>query len=356
MSASLTSTSSRRILTGITASGTPHLGNYIGAIQPALNKQDKGECFYFIADLHSLVKLWDKNLRKKYVLEIAATWLALGLDTQKNYFYRQSDIPEISELTWILMTVASKGLLNRAHAYKSLVAENLSDMPPKDQDYGITMGLFNYPVLMAADILIFNAHEVPVGKDQVQHIEIARDIGLRFNHLYGENSDSQGNKNNKNNQSREIFVLPEPIVDPEGNVLPGLDGRKMSKSYQNTIGLFQDFKTLQKNINKIVTNSQLPGEPTSTEGCTLFQIYSAFSTEQEQAELAQSYQQGIGWGEVKKCLALKIQTALGPAKEIYDELMAHPQKIEQSLQEGAEKTRPIACETLDRVKMACGLK
>lgn len=329
-----------RTLTGITSSGTPHIGNYVGAIRPALLSQEKhpGEFMYFIADLHSLVKLWDPTLRRQYVLEIAATWLALGLNPQKTYFYRQSDIPEISELAWILMTVAAKGLLNRAHAYKALVAENLN-IENQDPDHGITMGLFNYPVLMAADILLFQAHRVPVGKDQIQHLEIARDIAARFNHLYG-----------------ETFVLPEVVIDEAVAVLPGLDGRKMSKSYQNTIPLFEEPKIIQKLINKIITNSQLPSEPKSTEGCTLFQIYQAFATPEEINILKDRYALGIGWGEIKKILAEKISTSLEEARERYLFLMRHPEEVEQALQLGAERARPLAVQTLNLVKNACGLR
>ena len=335
-----------RILTGITSSGTPHIGNYIGAIKPAIESQHSGQAIYFIADLHSLVKLWDPILRKKYVLEIAATWLALGLDISKALFYKQSDIPEISELAWILMTVASKGLLNRAHAYKSLVAENLNtpdlnnpDLKNLDPDHGITMGLFNYPVLMAADILIFNAHQVPVGKDQIQHIEIARDIAARFNFLY----------------KKEIFVLPEARIDEALMVLPGLDGRKMSKSYGNTIPLFEAPEKIQKLINKIKTNSQEPHEPKEIKDCVLFNIYKAFGDAQEIKNLENAYAQGIGWGEVKKILAEKIAFDLKEPREKYLALMANPSLIESYLKQGAERARKIARENLYRIKDACGL-
>jgi len=324
-----------RILTGITSSGTPHIGNYIGAIKPAIESQNLGQAIYFIADLHSLVKLWDPVLRKKYVLEIAATWLALGLDINKALFYKQSDIPEISELAWILMTVASKGLLNRAHAYKSLVAENLNNSDP---DHGITMGLFNYPVLMAADILIFNAHQVPVGKDQIQHIEIARDIGARFNYLY-----------------KDILVLPEAKIDQELMVLPGLDGRKMSKSYDNTIPLFEEPGKIQKLINKIKTNSQAPHEPKESKDCVLFNMYKAFANPQEIKNLENLYLKGIGWGEVKKILAEKISLDLKEPREKYLELISNPKIIEDYLKQGAERARKIARDNLNQIKEACGL-
>lgn len=334
-----------RILTGITSSGTPHIGNYIGAIRPAIAMQNFGQAIYFIADLHSLVKLWDPVLRKKYVLEIAATWLALGLDLNKALFYKQSDIPEISELAWILMTVASKGLLNRAHAYKSLVTENLNtpdlnnpDLRNLDPDHGITMGLFNYPVLMAADILIFNAHQVPVGKDQIQHLEITRDIAARFNYLY-----------------KDIFILPEAKIDEQLMVLPGLDGRKMSKSYQNTIPLFEEPAKIQKLINKIKTNSQGPHEPKDAQDCTLFNIYKAFASPEEIKNLSDLYAQGIGWGGIKKILGEKISHELQEPREKYLELISNPKMIENYLKQGAEKARKIAKENLGQIKDACGL-
>lgn len=322
------------ILTGITSSGTPHLGNYIGAIKPCIERQHDGRAMYFIADLHSLVKLWEPEKRKQYVLEIAASWLALGFDHENAYFYLQSDIPEISELCWILMSVTSKGLLNRSHAYKSLVSENDGN----DPDKGITMGLFTYPVLMTADILAFNATHVPVGKDQIQHLEIARDIAARFNHLYG-----------------ETFVLPEVISDENATTIPGLDGRKMSKSYGNTIPLFESPKKLQKLINKIVTNSLEPHEPKETEGCSLFDIYRNFASESETAEMKERYQTGIGWGEMKKALFEKVNSELEAPRERYEQLIAHPNEVFEILAKGAEKTRVLAKEQLKKVKDATGL-
>lgn len=322
------------ILTGITSSGTPHLGNYIGAIKPCIDRQFDGQAMFFIADLHSLVKLWDADKRKQYVLEIAASWLALGLDHEKAYFYRQSDIPEISELCWILLSVTSKGLLNRAHAYKGLVAENEGN----DPDKGITMGLYTYPVLMAADILAFNANKVPVGKDQIQHIEIARDIAARFNHLYG-----------------ETFTLPEVVVDDKATTIPGLDGRKMSKSYGNTIPLFESPKKLQKLINKIVTNSLEPHEPKQSDGCTLFEIYSNFASETEIAEIKARYSSGIGWGEMKKTLFEKINHELEAPRERYEYFMSHPHEVFDILAEGGHKTRILAQTLLESVKTKVGL-
>ena len=233
-----------RVLTGITTTGTPHLGNYVGAIRPAIesSKQDDVDAYLFLADYHALIKSQDPNLVAESSLEIAATWLALGLDPDQTHFYRQSDIPEITELSWILTCNAAKGLMNRAHAYKAAVQGN--EEAGEDPDYAITMGLFSYPILMAADILIFNAHDVPVGRDQIQHVEMARDIAARFNHHYG-----------------ETFVLPKAVVDDDVAVLLGLDGRKMSKSYGNTIPLFGTPKQLQKSINKIKTNLLSPVNP-----------------------------------------------------------------------------------------------
>ena len=329
-----------RILTGITASGTPHLGNYIGAIKPAiaLSQNPLHDCHYFVADYHSLVKLWDPVKRRQYIQEIAATWLALGLDIEKATLYRQSDVPETFEIYWILTSLTAKGLLNRAHAYKALVAENLALEEETDPDSGITMGLFNYPMLMAADILTPSAVKIPVGKDQIQHIEIARDIAARFNHIYG-----------------ETFPLPEALIDEHVPILPGLDGRKMSKSYDNTIPLFSPEKALQKLINKIKTNSQLPEEPKDPNGCPLIQIYQSFASPQHLDELKQRYAKGIGWGEVKKILFEEINTKLSPAREKYQHLLENPDQIQKALAFGAEKARKLAKEKLAEVKDKIGM-
>ena len=229
--------SKRRVLTGITTTGTPHLGNYVGAIRPAVaaSKSPDVDAYLFLADYHALIKCQDPETVAESSRQIAASWLASGLDPDKAHFYRQSDIPEITELSWVLSCSAAKGLMNRAHAYKAAVQAN--EEAGEDPDFGITMGLFSYPILMAADILIFNAHQVPVGRDQIQHVEMARDIAQRFNHHYG-----------------EVFTLPEAVVDEQVAILQGLDGRKMSKSYGNTIPLFGTPKQLQKSINKIKTN------------------------------------------------------------------------------------------------------
>jgi tryptophanyl-tRNA synthetase len=268
--------------------------------------------------------------------EIAATWLALGLDTDQTTFYRQSDVPEITELSWVLTCLTAKGLMNRAHAYKAAVQDNEADN--QDPDKGVMMGLFSYPILMAADILMFNGKRIPVGKDQVQHVEMARDIAQKFNHTF----------------NKQLFTLPEAAVADEA-VLKGLDGRKMSKSYNNTIPLFSTEKKLQKNINKIVTNLQEPGEPKSTEDSTLFEIWKAFATPEQLQYMQDQYAAGIGWGQAKKELFTLINNEIGEARRRYDELMANGQFIEQELQKGAEKARAHARKMLDQVRSAVGI-
>jgi tryptophanyl-tRNA synthetase len=293
--------------------------------------------FYFLADYHALIKCQEPERIRQSSLEIAATWLALGLDTANAVFYRQSDVPEILELSWMLSCVASKGLLNRAHAYKAAVAEN-EQSGENDADKGISLGLFGYPVLMAADILLFNVNKVPVGKDQVQHIEMARDMAGRFNHIYGEH-----------------FVLPEAVIDEQSATLTGLDGRKMSKSYNNTIPLFEPEKKLRKLINKIKTNSLEPNEPKDTEGCTLFSIYKSFATPAEVAAIRQRYAEGIAWGEMKQILFEHINEHITPARERYEALLNAPEHIEQQLQEGAEKARAISVPFMKELRKAVGI-
>lgn len=327
------------VLTGITTTGTPHLGNYVGAIRPAIaaSKNANVTPFYFLADYHALIKCQEPTRVKQSSLEIAATWLALGLDTSNAVFYRQSDVPEILELTWMLTCVASKGLMNRAHAYKAAVADN-EQGGENDPDKGITMGLFSYPILMAADILLFNANKVPVGKDQIQHIEMARDIAARFNHIYGEH-----------------FVLPEAQIEEHGATLLGLDGRKMSKSYNNTIPLFEPDKKLRKLINKIKTNSLLPGEPKDPENCTLFSIYQAFATPHEVGEMRKHYAEGMGWGDIKQLLFEHINDHITPARERYQALLEAPEHIEEQLQEGAAKARAVSIPFIKTLRNAVGI-
>ncbi len=333
--------SKTRILTGITTSGTPHLGNYVGAIRPALASARAAdtESFYFLADLHSLIKAQDPAKTQRSTLEIAASWLACGLDPDKVWFYRQSDIPEITELTWLLTCVAGKGILNRAHAYKAAVDKNRAE--GEDDDAGITAGLFMYPVLMAADIMIFNAHKVPVGRDQIQHIEMARDFGQRFNHVYG----------------RDYFVLPEAVIDAQVATLPGLDGRKMSKSYDNTIPLFAPRNELKKLIAGILTDSRAPGEPKDTEGSAVFQLYQAFASREETRAFAQAYADGISWGDAKQALFERIEAEVAPLRERYEALMAKPGEIEAILRDGAARLRATrATPMLARLRDAVGLR
>jgi len=327
------------VLTGITTTGTPHLGNYAGAIRPAIeaSKDENARPFYFLADYHALIKCQEPERVRQSSLEIAATWLALGLDTSNAVFYRQSDVPEIPELCWMLSCVTAKGLMNRSHAYKASVAEN-EETEGNDPDKGINMGLFGYPILMAADMLMFNANKVPVGKDQIQHIEMARDIASRFNHIYGEH-----------------FAIPEAVVDDNAATILGLDGRKMSKSYNNTIPLFETEKKFKKLINKIKTNSLEPGEPKDTDGCTLFGIYKAFSTKSQLEEVRQRYAEGIAWGEMKKVLFEKINQEIAPARDRYYALMEAPEHIEEQLQEGAAKAREISRPFMQKIRQSVGI-
>ena len=337
-------------LTGITTSGTPHLGNYVGAIRPAIEAShvEDRDGYFFLADYHALIKGRDPERLRRSRAEIAAAWIALGLDTERATFYRQSDIPEIPELTWILTCQTAKGLMNRAHAYKALVQANLEsgaegggadgDDVTAEPDRGITMGLFSYPILMSADILMFRATHVPVGRDQIQHVEMARDIAQRFNHHYGER-----------------FVLPEFVVDDDVAVLAGLDGRKMSKSYDNTIPLFETSKKLRKSIMKIVTNSQEPGEPKDPDGNTLFEIHRAFASEEASASYRQAFLDGIAWGEAKQALFELVDGVLAEPRERYEALMANPDRVEKVLVAGAERAREVSRPFLAELRTAVGI-
>jgi tryptophanyl-tRNA synthetase len=328
------------VLTGITTTGTPHLGNYVGAIRPAIEAShtEGANSYYFLADLHALVKNQDPDKLRRSSLEVAATWLALGLDTDKSVFYRQSDIPEIAELNWILSSVTAKGLMNRAHAYKAAVAEN-EEAGNRDPDKGVTMALFAYPVLMTADILMFNAHKVPVGRDQIQHVEMARDIAQRFNHIYG-----------------EVFVLPEAVVDSRAAVLAGLDGRKMSKSYGNTIPLFVPAKKLRKLVMKIKTNSLEPGEPKDPDDCVLFDIYKAFASTEETAGYRQKLLDGVAWGDAKQELFEYLDAHLTDARDEYMRLLEDPAYVEGVLQKGASRAREQSSRLLGSVREAIGIQ
>jgi len=331
-----------RILTGITTTGTPHLGNYAGAIRPAIvaSRSADTDSFYFLADYHALIKCDDPLRIQRSRLEIAATWLACGLDPEKVTFYRQSDIPEIPELTWLLTCVTAKGLLNRAHAYKASVDKNVA--AGEDPDAGVTMGLYSYPVLMAADILMFNAHQVPVGRDQIQHVEMARDIAQRFNHLFG--------------AGKDFFELPEALIEETVATLPGLDGRKMSKSYDNTIPLFGTAKQLKEAIARIVTDSREPGEPKDPDSAHLFTLYQAFATAEQTAEFRHDLQGGLAWGEAKQRLFQLLEAELGEAREHYNALIAKPDDIEDVLLAGATKARKIATPFLGELREAVGLR
>jgi tryptophanyl-tRNA synthetase len=333
----------QRVLTGITTTGTLHLGNYVGALRPAIaaSREPGAESFFFMADYHALIKCDDPARIERSRLQIAATWLAAGLDTERVVFYRQSDIPEIPELCWLLTCVTSKGQMNRAHAYKASVDANTA--AGEEPDAGVTMGLYCYPILMAADILMFNAHRVPVGKDQVQHIEMARDVATRFNHLFG--------------AGEEFFVLPEAQVDETMELLPGLDGRKMSKSYDNVIPLFEGGeKALREAIARIVTDSKLPGEPKDPDSAHLVTIFDAFASAEERAAFRAELRAGLAWGEAKNRLFEQINRQIGPMRARYDALMAHPEEIEAILQKGAERARALARPLLDRLRHAVGLR
>ena len=331
--------SKKRVLTGITTSGTPHLGNYVGAIRPAVDASLSGsfDSFFFLADYHALIKCQDPDRVHQSTLEIAAAWLALGLDPDRVTFYRQSDIPEIPQLTWFLTCMTAKGLMNRAHAYKGAVQAN--EESGENIDSAVTMGLFSYPILMAADILMFNAHIIPVGRDQIQHVEMARDIAQRFNHHYGDH-----------------FVLPSAQVDEDASVLQGLDGRKMSKSYGNTIPLFLSEKQLKKHINKIKTNLLEPGEPKDASDSTVFQIWQAFASPDQTATMREAFAEGIAWGEAKKQLFELINGQLEEPREKYLELIANPSRVESVLQQGAEKARQHSQNLMSVLRNSVGIR
>ena len=324
------------ILTGITTTGTPHLGNYAGAIKQAIriSKKDYHDSFLFLADYHSLIKNKNPEEIKQSCLEVAATWIALGLDTKKTIFYRQSDIPEILELNWILSTFTAKGLMNRAHAYKSAVSDNEGN---SDTDKGITMGLYSYPILMAADILMFKASHVPVGQDQVQHLEMTRDIAQRFNHKNG-----------------DIFVIPEAILEKNASVLPGLDGRKMSKSYNNFIPLFSSSDDLRRHVMKIKTDSLEPGVPKPTD-CNLFEIFKAFASDDESANFKQKLEEGISWGDAKEELFQLLDSHLSEPRKEYEKLIQDPANLNQELLSGAKRARELSVPFMSEIRSSLGI-
>lgn len=326
------------ILTGIKPTGSPHLGNYLGAIKPALAmaQEEQYQSMYFIADYHALTAVREPDYFHHLCYEVAATWLAFGLNPDKVIFYRQSDVPEIFELTWILACMTPKGLMNRAHAYKAAVAQNL-EMGVSDVDSGINMGLYNYPVLMAADILLFLTDFVPVGKDQVQHIEITNDIAHNFNHTYG-----------------KVFKLTKYIIQEEVSSLPGLDGRKMSKSYDNTIPLFVSPDQLRKLIFRIKTDSTPPAEPKDPATSTLFLIYKEFTGSEQTESLRKRYLQGIAYADVKQELFEVLDSFLKEPRQVYNQLMADRQKIDTLLSEGAKKARSLAIPFMEKIRKVIG--
>ncbi len=323
-------------LTGIKPTGTPHLGNLVGAIKPVLEMTEQASKSYiFVADLHSLNAIKDKKLIKSYTYEITATFLALGLDLEKAILFRQSDIPEIYQLCTLLMNVTAKGLMNRAHAYKASVDKNVE--AGNDPDAGINMGLFTYPLLMSADILLYESDVVPVGKDQKQHVEFARDICGSFNHAYG----------------KDVLVSPESVIQETANAIPGLDGRKMSKSYDNTIPIFAEPNRLKKMIMKIITDSKLPEEPKDPYSSSIYQLYLNFASKEQIEEMKQAFLKGgMGYGDAKKMLLEVINTQLEAPRKKYKELLADPKQLDEILQQGAEKARYTAIKTMAKVKKA----
>ncbi len=323
-------------LTGIKPTGSPTLGNYLGMIRPALALTERHRALYFIADYHALTTVHDGAELRRLTHELAATWLAVGLDPRTALLYRQSDVPEIFEVAWILSCFAPKGLLNRAHAYKAIVEAN--EEAGRASDHGVSMGLFNYPVLMAADILSFDADVVPVGLDQKQHVEIARDIADAVNATYG-----------------EVLRRPEPLVDQTTQTIPGTDGRKMSKSYGNTLPLFADAKSLTKQVMRIVTDSRRPEEPKDPEGDTLFRLYRAVAPEPDVEALRQRYLAGgVGYGEVKEDLAARLVAEFEAPRERYEELAADRARVDAILADGARRARELATPVLARLRRAVG--
>jgi tryptophanyl-tRNA synthetase len=319
----------KRILSGVQPSGKLHLGNYFGAIKQHIALQNEAECFYFIADFHALTTIHDPRALRENVRDVALDYLALGLDPDKATFFRQSDVPEVTELAWILATVTNMGLLERAVSYKEKIEKGIE----------ASVGLFTYPVLMAADILIYRSHLVPVGKDQVQHIEMTQDMAGRFNRAFG-----------------NIFPIPNYRLDKEAKV-PGIDGQKMSKSYGNAIEIFAEGKPLKKTVMSIVTDSKTVAEPKEPERCNVFALYSLFATDEEKTALAERYRAGgMGYAEAKGLLLEKITSYFAPARERRRQLSQDPAYVEAVLQKGAQRARLEAEKTMVRVRAAVGLR
>jgi len=333
------SMSVKTVLTGVKPTGEIHLGNYLGAIKPAIEMSldPNYQNFLFIADYHAFTAVHDAKELQESIYHVACAWLALGVDPIKVIFYRQSDVKAIFEINWILNCMTSKGLMNRAHAYKALVQQNI-DEGRAEEDHNIGMGIYSYPILMAADILSFDADYIPVGKDQVQHIEIARDIAQRINHHFG-----------------DVLKLPAAMVPKTGHSVVGLDGRKMSKSYGNTIPLFLPEKKLQKLINRITTDSTPPEAPKDPAQSNIFEIYSAMATPEEIEHLRKRYQVGISWGEAKAILFEKVNSVVAGPRAKYEELINNKPYIDQILQEGAKKASVKAEEVLARLRTAIGI-
>lgn len=320
------------VLTGIKPTGMPHIGNYLGALKPLIEMSQNHKTFMFIADLHALNAVHNAKEIKQHTYEIAALMVAMGLNLENTVFFRQSDINEIYQLTEFLMNVTPKGLMNRAHSYKAMVEKNTE--AGIDIDSGVNMGLYTYPVLMAADILLYNSDIVPVGKDQKQHVEFARDIAGYFNNIYG-----------------ETFKLPEPVIGEDSGYIPGLDGRKMSKSYDNTIPLLCPSNELKKKIMRIITDSKTPEEPKNPDESTIFQIYKLFANNDEIAALRKRFLNGdMGYGEAKTILFEKINSVLEKPRMEYERLMANPGEIDAILEKGAERARIVASRMVTKVK------
>ncbi len=322
----------KRSLTGIKPTSAPHLGNYLGAIRPALRLAEEYESFLFIADYHALTTLRDAAAMKAYTYDVAATWLACGLDPATIHLYRQSDVPEVFELTWVLACMVATGQLERGVSYKDALAKGESP----------NAGIFNYPVLMAADIILYDADVVPVVMDQLQHLKVARDMATRFNHVFG--------------GGEELLVVPEPRIT-EAPLVPGLDGEKMSKSKGNAIPLFASQKSLRKTVMKIVTGSEPLEAPAEAEGSTVFELYRMVASEADQAAMkANLRRDDYGWGHAKQALYEALEAELGPRREVYEALRADEAKIDAILDEGAARVRPIARATIERVRRAVGMR
>jgi len=326
--------SDKIVLTGIKPTGRPHLGNYIGALKPLIEMAKNNKTYMFIADLHALNTIHNPSLLREYTYDLAATLVALGLDLKNAVLFRQSDIVQVPQLSNLLMNVTPKGLMNRAHSYKSAMDKNIA--AGMDVDAGVNMGLYTYPILMAADILLYNTDVVPVGADQKQHVEFARDIAGYFNHIYG-----------------ETFKLPEPVIGETTGIIPGLDGRKMSKSYDNTILLFASSNELKKKIMRIITDSKTPDQPKDPDTSTIFQLYRHFATPDQIANLRERFAAGgMGYGDAKKILFEQIDTVLTPARAEYERLMSNTDELDKILNDGAARARVVAADVFARVKRA----